>query len=212
MQSAARRTTVRHNTSARQIHIMAPNKETNPVAPKLVNVTSEKTNYSQIGYQLTISCTEQERDALASLGLTIISQRSPAATADKKLGYAKNDPKAERSDWEKAHGSKWQRNSVVYSAANAEAFKAILRDELTNAKAKPFTMNVTDVQVFQGSTEGAMAEAVRAIKLQQSLGKPAVQMLAKALGFPYDDNTDLGPDNAEFVAYVAASLKQQKNS
>jgi hypothetical protein len=190
---------------------MANKPETNP-APKFVTVTSEKTNYSQIGYQLSISCTEAERDSLAALGLTIISQRSPAATADKKLGYAKHDPKAERADWEKAHGSKWQRNSVVYSAANAEAFKAILKDELTNAKAKPFTMNVTDVQVFQGSTEGAMAEAVRAIKLQQTLGKPAVQMLAKALGFPYDDSTDLGPDNAEFVAHVAASLKQQKNS
>ena len=178
---------------------------------KLVTVTSERTNYSQIGYEFSISCTEQQRDSLAALGLTIISQRSPAATADRALGYGighENDSKWTRKSWEDAKGQKWVRSSVVYNAANAAAFEAILRSELTNAKAKPFQMDVTNVQVFQGSTEGAMAEAVRAIKLQQMLGKAAVQAFATAIGFANDESTELGPDNAEFVAYVASKLKQ----
>jgi hypothetical protein len=176
-----------------------------------VIVLSEETNYSSIGYKFGVEVTEAQRDVLASLGLTILSQRSPAATADKVLGYAKGQTKSDysRADYEKDNGGKWTRDAITFTPDNATAFEQILRDELANGKAKPFPMVVTGVNVFAKSTEGAMAEAMRSIRMFEQLGHEAVMSLAYKLGFVHDETTDLSTDNVEWVAVVAKSLKTQ---
>lgn len=176
-----------------------------------VTVLSEETNYSAIGYKFGIECTEAEKDVLASIGLTILSQRAPAATADKVLGYAKGQIKSDysRADYEKDNGSKWTRDQVTFTPDNAAAFERILKEEFANGKAKPFPMTVTGVNVFAKSTEGAMAEAMRSIRMFEQLGHDAVMSLAYKLGFVHDADTDLSTDNVEWVAAVAKSLKAQ---
>jgi hypothetical protein len=153
---------------------------------KTVVVVSEETNYSGIGYKFGIDCTEAERDYLASLGLTIISQRSPAAEADRVLGYAKGQisRKYSRADYEKENGSKWTRDLVTFTPETAQEFERILREQLGSTNAKPFPMSINDVSVFAQSANGAMAEAVRSIRMFEQWTRR--DGLAK-LGFVHDE-------------------------
>jgi hypothetical protein len=161
---------------------------------------STKSTFGNYAFSAEAAVTEEQRDALAGLGLLQILQRTPSTKAEKELaGYGKKRPEG------------FKRTDIAFSPAGAAVLKGFLEDAkvemVVDGKEveQPLAVDVSVSEYIPASAE--MKWKDEKAKIASKGGDAAaLAALAKAVGYT---GTDLTEESVPFCQAIRAWVKEQ---